>query len=509
MSKERTSIFGRFLRPKPAEQPAEQPATSQPAPASAPRLVPTKAARGLDCSLLDAEVDDNWTACIDFGTAFSKIVMVQRHETGATTTEHVRPLQIGPAAMPGFSPLMCPSALYVLQERIHFGERAFIVHANHGANTRQRFESPKHYISALNQQLLETPASDAEDPTQRFTRAQLLLLLLGFIIFRFDRALRAERFPQDRLPRLRIARPAWKREFERDGEVLLLDLLARAMVLARTIGERYDTSDGLPVELAMSVLKGVGGITEPAANLQAKLIRTAAPNDCIERGFVPEATAVAAAAIRPELNKQRVFVIADIGAGTSDFGAFIAVPGRDRKGRIGEYSKARRIEERAGNFLDSQVVSYLIKKNGLNAGLPSDVGTIAGLKREARRYKEELFRDQELEGPLRGDLRELLAEPEMAAFVNELRGKFGETLQVACTEAAGLQQRPPVRILLTGGGAELPFVRGLAAPPAQERVTVIEENPTPPWVAGTNWNVAFRQLAVAVGGAMPSLPEQK
>ena len=68
---------------------------------------------------------------------------------------------------------------------------------------------------------------------------------------------------------------------------------------------------------------------------------------------------------------------------------------------------------------------------------------------------------------------------------------------------------PPVRILLTGGGAELPFVRGLAASPAQERVPIIEENPTPPWVAGTNWNVAFRQLAVAVGGAMPSLPEQR
>src|SRR5215813_4268150 len=500
MSEERKGIFGRLLRPRPADQPASSHTTHARAAPSTLKL---------DRSLLDAEVDDNWTACIDFGTAFSKIVMVRRHDAGATTTEHVRPLQIGPATTPGFSPLMCPSALYLLQERIHFGERAFVVHANHGADNRQRFESPKHYISALNQQLLETPASEAEDPTQRFTRAQLLLLLLGFIIFRFDRALRTEKFPKDRVPQLRIARPAWKRAFEREGEILLLDLLARAMILAREIGERYDTSDGLPVEVALSALKAVGKISEPAANLQAKLIRAATPNDCIERGFVPEATAVAAAAIRPEQNKQRVFVIADIGAGTSDFGAFIAVPGRDRKGRIGEYSKARRIEERAGNFLDSQVVSYLIKKNGLNAGLPSDVGTIAALKREARRYKEELFRDQELDGPLRGELRELLAEPEMAAFVNELRGKFGETLQVACTEAAGLQQRPPVRILLTGGGAELPFVRGLAEPPEQVRVPVIEENPTPPWVAGTNWNVAFRQLAVAVGGAMPSLPEQR
>jgi molecular chaperone HscA len=456
----------------------------------------------LDRSLLDAEVDENWTACIDFGTAFSKIVMVRRHETGATTTEHVRPLQIGPANLSGFSPLMCPSALYVVQERIHFGERAFIVHANHGADNRQRFESPKHYISALNQQLLETPANEAEDPTQRFTRAQLLLLLLGFIIFRFDRALRAEKFPMDRLPQLRIARPAWKRAFERDGEALLLDLLARAMILARTIGARYDTNEGLTIELALAVLQAVNQVAEPSAQLQTKLIRADKPNDCIQRGFVPEATAVAAAAIRPEQNRQRVFVIADIGAGTSDFGAFIAVPGRNRQGRIGEYAKARRIEERAGNFLDSQVVSYLIRKNGLNAGLPSDVGTIAALKREARRYKEELFRDEELLGPLRGDLRELLAEPEMAAFADDLRGKFGETLHV-------LEQRPPVRVLLTGGGAELPFVRGLASMPAQKRVPIIEEDPTPSWVAGTNWNVAFRQLAVAVGGAMPSLPEQR
>jgi hypothetical protein len=503
MSEERKGIFGRLLRPKPADQPVSSHTTPARATASAPSTLK------LDRAFLDAEVDDNWTACIDFGTAFSKIVMVRRHDTGETTTEHVRPLQIGPGATPGFSPLMCPCALYLLQERIHFGERAFIVHANHGADNRQRFESPKHYISALNQQLLETPANEAEDPTQRFTRAQLLLLLLGFIMFRFDRALRTEKFPTNRVPRLRIARPAWKRAYEQNGEALLLDLLARAMILARTIGARYDTNEGLSVDLALSALQAADQVAEPSAHLQTKLIRAAAPSDCIQRGFVPEATAVAAAAIRPEQNKQRVFVIADIGAGTSDFGAFIAVPGRNKQGRIGEYAKARRIAEKAGNFLDSQVVSYLIKKNGLNAGLPADVGRIAALKREARRYKEELFRDEELFGPLQGDLRELLAQPEVAAFVNELRGMFGETLDVACDEAATLTQRPPVRVLLTGGGAALPFVRGMASAPARERVAVIEEDPTPPWVATTDWNVTFRQLAVALGGAMPSLPEQK
>src|SRR5262249_53541315 len=219
-------------------------------------------------------------------TAFSKIVMVQRHEPGATTTKHVRPLQIGGGSTPGFSPIMCPSALYILQERIHFGERALILHANHGEDDRRCFESPKHYISALNEQLLETPASKAEDPKQDFTRAQLLLLLLGFIAFRFDRELKTEKVLKGRMPRLRIARPAWKLEYERDGEALLLDLLARAFILARTIGPHYEAKDGLSNELAMSGLRLVESDSEASAQLRAKLSRTAAPNDCIERGFV-------------------------------------------------------------------------------------------------------------------------------------------------------------------------------------------------------------------------------
>jgi len=77
---------------------------------------------------------------------------------------------------------------------------------------------------------------------------------------------------------------------------------------------------------------------------------------------------------------------------------------------------------------------------------------MAALRREARRYKEELFQQEELLGPLQGELRELMAQPEVAAFVQELRGRFGETLNVACVEAATMQQRPPVRVLLTGGG---------------------------------------------------------
>jgi hypothetical protein len=45
--------------------------------------------------------------------------------------------------------------------------------------------------------------------------------------------------------------------------------------------------------------------------------------------------------------------------------------------------------------------------------------------------------------------------------------------------------------------------------PAPNFVSVVAENATPDWVATTNWHIAFRQLAVAIGGAMPTLPEQR
>jgi hypothetical protein len=41
--------------------------------------------------------------------------------------------------------------------------------------------------------------------------------------------------------------------------------------------------------------------------------------DCIDRGFVPEATAVAAAAIHPDKRRRRILVVVDVGAGTSEF----------------------------------------------------------------------------------------------------------------------------------------------------------------------------------------------
>ena len=239
-------------------------------------------------------------------------------------------------------------------------------------------------------------------------------------------------------------------------------------------------------------------------------------NDCIDRGFVPEATAVAAAAIRPEKGLRRLFVVVDVGAGTSDFGAFVTVPG-DGQGKIGELPRARRVVLRGGNFLDEQVVALLKDKAGLVEGMPSATGPLARLKREATRIKEELLEQRVVDEDLgngqfvSATLDELLAREPIKGFGNELWEKFTQALSVATEFTRGLANRPrSIEIILTGGGSRLPMVQGLITRAQRESdypVTVTDT--TPGWITDMNWSQLFPQLAVAIGGAMPFMPQQK
>jgi hypothetical protein len=76
--------------------------------------------------------------------------------------------------------------------------------------------------------------------------------------------------------------------------------------------------------------------------------------------------------------------------------------------------------------------------------------------------------------------------------VQELRDVFRRTLHVACTAAQTLDQRPPIRVLLTGGGATLPFVRQLASMRCPNFIGVIAEGPTPSRIVTANWHIAYK-----------------
>jgi molecular chaperone DnaK (HSP70) len=470
--------------------------------------------QSLDLSLLTTKPEPNWLACVDFGTALSKICIVRRHKPGTISPQHIRPLEIGPQVTGQRSSLLAPSTLYILQDRIYFGDQALKKHAQHGDPNRQCFQSPKQILSEMAAGALDTPPPVSQDPTQSFKRSELMALLLAQLVWRAYVA--AQQAGMQTLPKLRFARPAWKPQHASRGEGQLLNLFAKAFAIASTLRERLVHADGLAIAHARSVLDQVMNDAKILELLMNQVEIEKKVQDCIDRGFVPEATAVAAAAIRPDKRKRRVLVVVDVGAGTSDYGAFITVPG-DGSGRISELQRARRVVLRGGNFLDEQVVALLKDKAGLVEGMPSAIGPLARLKREATRIKEDLFAIEDVDEELgngqfvSASLGELLEREPIKSFGNELWEKFMATLAVATEFTQGLTDPPhSIEVILTGGGKGLPMVQDLINRAQREsNYPVTLTDTTPDWIADTNWSKLFPQLAVAIGGAMPNMPEQR
>jgi molecular chaperone HscA len=386
--------------------------------------------------------------------------------------------------------------------------------ANHGDTERERFESPKQILSEMADGALDLPPPKRQEPSQSLTRGDLMALLLAHLIWRAHAAA-WQQLKIRSLPKLRFARPAWTADRALLGENQLQALFAKAFAIAGTLRDRLDNPDGLPIPHVRSVLDQIQSEGDLQRLLMRRIELGGDQTDCIDRGFVPEATAVAAGAIKPEQGRRRVFVIADVGAGTCDFGAFVTVPG-DGRGRIKELPRGRRVVLRGGNFLDQQVIALLKDKAGLSDGVPAAVAPLAGLKREASRIKEDLFRKGKVTERLangqivRADLGELLEREPMKDFGNELWGEFSGALSVAIEFLRGLTDLPAsIEIILTGGGSQLPMVRDFVARAQREsnyEVTITDAKPA--WVTDPNMSRLYAQLAVAIGGAMPVMPQQ-
>ena len=326
-----------------------------------------------------------------------------------------------------------------------------------------------------------------QEPSQSVTRGDLTALLLAQLIWQAHAAARQEGI--NSLPKFRFARPAWKADHASRGEDQLQKLFAKAFAIAGTLQDRLDHPDGLPIAQVRAVLEQIQNEGSLQQLLMGRIELGPNQTDCINRGFVPEATAVAAGAIQPERRRRRVFVVVDVGAGTSDFGAFVTVPG-DGRGRIKELPSAHCVVLRGGNFLNQQVIALLNEKAGLSDGMPAAVAPLARLKREASRIKEDLFRSEKVterlaNGQIVGaSLNELLEREPVKDFANELWDKFSRAISEAVEFTRGLTETPnSVEVILTGGGSQLPLVRDLvtrAQGAFDYAVTVTDA--TPNWV---------------------------
>lgn len=440
-----------------------------------------------------------WIGCIDFGTAYSKAAMVLAEDLSDLKASDVKPLAIG--AGQSNQDFLLPSILFLTDEAIFFGGAADRLAQQNEHIGRLPFLSPKQYLSTHAPQQLSEGLEAEIDPTGSYSARQLIALYLAYLLRRSELA--AQEIDLEWPPKLRIARPAWGPERAQWGEEILRDLVRRALMLVDALGDALTSQNGLEHGEA---LRAWNGMPDPGTDRDSKLFQLADDGTAT----VMEATAVATGSIRPR--GRRIVVVADIGGGTSDFGAFMTgLPGHNV---VAEIEGGSRVLRQAGDVLDMHVRRMLLQSAGLLADDPAARGPSTLLRRRQRTLKEALFQQGDIvveagDFFLELSLDEFLADELVTGFSQRLAQTFTSTLEAAREVASSFSKGRliPIEIMATGGGAKLPMVQSMITDPDISWPTKVIE-PELFGDAAPDFKAVYPQLVVAVGGAMKSLAKQ-
>lgn len=438
--------------------------------------------------------------CIDFGTAFSKVAIVDAEATEDLDADSLHPLPIGEGM--SANPYLLPSLLFISETAVLFGAEAEAAARRSERRGRSAFLSPKQYLSTHALDELDEKLSGDIDPTGDYTARELITLYLAFVL---KRSADAAKMVREKWPtKLRLTRPAWASERAEWGERTLRLLVRHAFILADEFDERLVGKGGISHLDVRSALKEIPDTAEfPDADIFELTDQGTAT--------IPEATAVAAGSIRP--TGRRIVVVADIGGGTSDFAAFMT--GLRGRNVVAELQGSAFVLRQAGDFLDMQLRRILLEKAGLLADDPAARGPASALRARQRVSKEVLFTQGKLVEEV-GDrfisiqLEEFLEDNHVKAFSDQLEKTFLQSVKIAVDCAKSLStshSKVPVQIMSTGGGHSLPMVndmiRNLDFDWSFSRIS-----PEVFQSQDADFNTVIPQLTVSIGGAVRDMPRQ-
>lgn len=435
--------------------------------------------------------------CLDFGTAMSKAFAI--HSASNRTIE----LALGLRAGYSEAVFPVPSSVFVSDGgKIYLGHEAISQSQRDPTPDRERFDSPKQELSQGTMgDLGTTPVGRAINPTKTpISKEELITLYLAYLT---DLAcLELERHGLSRYVGRRFARPCWDKDRTTWAEVLLQRMLARAQILADTFSNQWSGLDINVVRAAFDALPGMK-----------------VPSFLINEG-VPEPVAAASSLMVSGEDQRRGFLVIDVGAGTTDFGLFVLRERPDlERPRIFQIPGTIRNVRQAGDTIDKALHGAVMARHSLDDQTAYGRRVGAELNLRVRTFKERLFTDGALDYNLADDtkgritLEELLTREDIRQFQVSLAEALQATLNNAhVTWIEGLISRQPLEVVLTGGGARLPMVKSLAEGVIESRGFRIQREPAPlvpQWILNEapQFETEYPQLAVAIGGASPQLPE--
>lgn len=443
--------------------------------------------------------------CLDFGTAMSKAF-------ATVYPDDHRELPLGATA--GRQGYALPSSVFIGDDgKAYFGFEAIELSQELVESGRERLDSIKHWLSLRREGNLDGESCVLQpslNPTAvKLTQGDLIRIYLAYLTDVAGIALGEHAINDHRIERYvkrRFARPCWPDESQAKwADALMRSMMAEAQILADTFSGRW-----------------LGGIDVAELKAAVEMVKALGkrPDYVIEAG-VAEPVAVAAGAFGDIENFRDAFMVVDVGAGTTDFGLFVATrPQGEEAVHVFQVPASIQGLMQAGDKVDGMLRAFIAQRESIDTADNAGRMNMADLGRKIRTLKETLFTAGDLEYALadgtigRVSLAEFLSDERVKRFAAAVEEGFRKALEAVDDSWLRWLAMPGVRlrVVLTGGSSQLPMVRGLAEGAVQVKGVEIEReavDPRPGWMEDVSeaLRAVYPQLAVAIGGSAEEMPQ--
>ena len=445
--------------------------------------------------------------CLDFGTAMSKAFasVIEEEELADWMS-----LKLGHRASGGTSKDIypVPSSLWISSDgKVYLGEKAIALSLQaDSSEKRERFDSlKKELILGLKESSpFQQPMRPTLNPTDiPLSTGDVITLYLGYLTDLSCTEME-EVYGSSRYVLRNFGLPSWPTERRAWGEDLLKTMLVKAQIVADTFHGQW--SDGISVRDVKFVLDEINRLDS-------------LPEYLVGQG-ITEPLAVGSSRLRQDEPFRGLVMVVDIGAGTSDLALFVVVE-RPEQNLFNAFpvKGCNKSLPMAGDRLDTALQQMIIQKSGITNHDPDFHYTIQHLRMQTRSLKEDLFQDGLCTVNLKNgsrltvELDDFLRQDSVNRFKKNLADIFEEVLATMKDGVVKQFGDNGLSVVLTGGGASLPMVKDLAEGSHSVRGVHIckKEVPLVPeeYEDDAELAVVYPQLAVAIGGTMPVIIDEK
>lgn len=475
----------------------------------------------VDESAVDSSKGQNSThvLCLDFGTAKSKAFCAERD---AYDSARPRMFEVGLGERdgdPDSSFYTLSSSVWVSDEGlVYVGGEAVRRGRNAAArgSDRKRVDSLKQRMTL---QIVEANLSHSifdqfENPTtEEVSTEDAIVLYLGYLTDTALLELKESDLDCGRnIPRL-FTLPALKHEQRKWIEPLLGKYFCASQVVADTFRGRW--KDGIPIRDLKVVVRRAIEIAAECKHLLDGALG--------EQGGVCgilEPVAVGSGHVWVDSSAKDLLIVVDVGAGTTDFSIYLATQNEERRKAFPINPPGSVAIRTGGDFLDDALMALILAE----ATQGNDDRTKEQISRHLRlqsmrslketllskgNVKVNLVTDQEVE--ITKD--QFLATEQVKRFEERINSEVKKLLESIHSSFSPLVQDRKLRAVFTGGGGQLSMVKNLTRVDwtIAGRSQRMEACPAVPKFIKDNFDEEFQreygQLAVAIGGALPTLSE--